>query len=826
TILTCNDPIESFTSILHAIAEESIPKTSTKPKKTRKPWFNDECKVAVKERKGALKQFNNRPTQDNLNNFRIFRAKARRTIKESKRKSWKQYVSKLNSRSSIKKVWNMVRKIQGKGKSSSLGHLNVGNSKITSKKDISNILADTISKNSSSTNYSNTFKKTKNEKEKRKLNFSSQNTENYNQIFSMIELTDALAKAHDSSAGPDDIHYQLLKHLPSSSLSILLNIFNQIWETGNVPKSWKEAIIIPIPKPGKDNTDPNNYRPIALTSCICKTLERMINERLIWYLELNNIITEFQSGFRKQRSTNDHLVRLETFIREAFIKKEHLVAVFFDMEKAYDTTWKYGIMNDIHEIGLKGRLPMFIQNFLSHRDFKVRVGSTLSEAHEQEQGVPQGSILSVTLFSLKINNIVKCLNDGVDCSLYVDDFLICYRSKNMHTIERQLQQNLNRIQKWATENGFKFSKSKTVCMHFCQLRKMHDDPVLTLDGTRIPVVEENKFLGVIFDKKLSFLPHIKQLKAKCQKAMNLLRVVAHTDWGADRKVLLNLYRTLIRSKLDYGSIIYGSARKSYLEMLDPIHHQGLRLALGAFRTSPSASLLVEANEPSLQDRRTKLALQYSLKLKSNPSNPTYQSVFRPRFKMLFENKPNAIPTFGLRISPILEATDINLTKIQNHALSDIPPWTLKQPTVLFSLHEDQKNHIDPSIFRSKFQELKSHYTDHVSIYTDGSKDGAKVAAACVVNNHLFKHRLPDNASIFSAEIKAIELALDYIAEVNSKNFIIFSDSLSVLLSINNRRLDNPLIQNILVKHHQLNCQKSIVFCWLPSHVGIKGNEKA
>ena len=159
-------------------------------------------------------------------------------------------------------------------------------------------------------------------------------------------------------------------------------------------------------------------------------------------------------------------------------------------------------------------------------------------------------------------------------------------------------------------------------MHFCHLRKAHNDPILTLDGTPIPVVEENKFLGVIFDRKLSFIPHIKQLKAKCQNALNLLRVFAHTDWGADRKVLLNLYRTIIRSKLDYGSIIYGSARKSYLEMLDPIHHQGLRLALGAFRTSPSVSLLAEANEPSLYNRRLKLSMQYALKLKSNPLNPT------------------------------------------------------------------------------------------------------------------------------------------------------------------------------------------------------------
>ena len=199
----------------------------------------------------------------------------------------------------------------------------------------------------------------------------------------------------------------------------------------------------------------------------------------------------------------------------------------------------------------------------------------------------------------------------------------------MNTIERQLQLNLNKIQNWATENGFKFSKSKTVCMRFYHLRKAHNDPVLTLDGTPILAVEENKFLGVVFDRKLSFIPHIKQLKAKCQKALNLLRVVSHTDLGADRKILLHLYRTIIRSKLDYGSIIYGSARKSYLETLDPIHHQGLRLALGAFRTSPSESLLAEANEPSLYNRRLKLSMQYALKLKSNPSNPTYETVCEP-----------------------------------------------------------------------------------------------------------------------------------------------------------------------------------------------------
>ena len=117
----------------------------------------------------------------------------------------------------------------------------------------------------------------------------------------------------------------------------------------------------------------------------------------------------------------------------------------------------------------------------------------------------------------------------------------------MFTIERQIQQCLNKLQVWTNQNGFKFSPTKTQCVHFCRL-KNHDDPVLKLGDIDIPVVTEAKFLGVIFDKKLTFVPHIKQLKIKCQKALNLLKHLSHTDWGAVRKALLNLYRSFIRSK--------------------------------------------------------------------------------------------------------------------------------------------------------------------------------------------------------------------------------------------------------------------------------------
>ena len=110
-------------------------------------------------------------------------------------------------------------------------------------------------------------------------------------------------------------------------------------------------------------------------------------------------------------------------------KNQHLVAVFFDLQKAYDTTWKCGILQDLYDMGLRGNLPIFIGKFLSDRTFQVHLGTILSDKiFHQEEGVPQGAILSTTLFNVKINNIVKQVDPGVECSLYVDDFVIMYKS--------------------------------------------------------------------------------------------------------------------------------------------------------------------------------------------------------------------------------------------------------------------------------------------------------------------------------------------------------------------------------------------------------------
>ena len=206
-------------------------------------------------------------------------------------------------------------------------------------------------------------------------------------------------------------------------------------------------------------------------------------------------------------------------------------------------------------------------------------------------------------------------------------------------------------------------------------------------------------MGLLFDKKLSFIPHIKTFKAKCLKALDILKVLSSTNWRGDRSVLLNLYRSLVRSKLDYGSIIYGSARKSYLKCLDTIHHQGLRLALGALRTSPVESLYAESNEPSLYIRREKLSLQYTTKLAANPRNPAHNCVFNRKYERFYNNTPSAIKPLGLRIQQLLQQANISIKNVQPLSLPSKEPWTQNPPKVILDLHKNKKSDVDSYILK-------------------------------------------------------------------------------------------------------------------------------
>ncbi|GFX23652.1 probable RNA-directed DNA polymerase from transposon X-element [Trichonephila clavipes] len=601
--------VQEVTNVLITAAELSIPKCSSHFFQHYKPWWNADCQTAYKNQRKLWGIFRRYPTTENLLAFKKAKANARRVRRQSQRQSWIRYVFSLTSSTSSKQLWKKVKAANGIYREFSFLILQTSNSVFSSPVEIANILGETFQSVSSAASYNSRFLVIKRQAERTPINFSTRSFFPYNCDFTMTELKKALLQAHNTSPGPDGITYTMLRHLNPNSLANILFLFNRVWKENCFPSSWRAAIVIPILKPGKVATDPLSYRPIALMSCF------------LYVLEKEKCISPLQSGFRKGRSTLDNLVFSESQIRDAFVKRNHLVSLFFDIEKAYDRTWRYGILRNIYDFGLRGNLPIFIFNFLAVRYFNVRIGHSSSHKFMQDQGVPQGSVMSVTLFNIHMSNILHQLPSSVRGMLYVGDLQVCCQGSDMRLIERQLQTTVNRLVKWCDQNGHTISPSKSSCIHFCRKRNLHPDPSIHIGNIQIPVVSEVRFLGVIFDSKLTFLPHVLYLRKKCERSLNILKVLLNTLWGADRVSLLRVYQALILSRLDYGCVVYGSARASVLKRLDTVHHSSLRICNGAFRTLPVTSLYVVCHQPLLKLRRRQLSENYFIRAMSVPSHP-------------------------------------------------------------------------------------------------------------------------------------------------------------------------------------------------------------
>ncbi|GFW64538.1 probable RNA-directed DNA polymerase from transposon X-element [Trichonephila clavipes] len=339
--------VQDVTDVLIDAADLSIPKNSSHSFQRYKHWWN-------------------------ADSFKRAKALARRLRCQCQRESWIKYVSSITSSNTSQQLWRKVKAANGLYREFHIPILETSTALFSSPFDVANLIGQTFASVSSSDSYSPAFQATKNRLERTPINFRCRQPLLYNCDIDMFELKRALSSAHNTSPGPDGISYVLLRHLSADSIVSLLYLFNRIWREQVYPTQWQEAIVIPILRPGKDPKNPLSYRPIALTSCLCKTLERMVNARLVYQLKSTNaFLSLFQSGFRKGRSTLDNIITLENKIRNAFVRRNHLVSIFFDIEKAYDRTWRYGILRTLFDFGFRGNLPTFIQHVLKLRTFRA-----------------------------------------------------------------------------------------------------------------------------------------------------------------------------------------------------------------------------------------------------------------------------------------------------------------------------------------------------------------------------------------------------------------------------------------------------------------------
>ena len=447
------------------------------------------------------------------------------------------------------------------------------------------------------------------------------------------EIETAIKASPNKAPGPDNIFMNSIKHLPPRALKSLHLIYNACLRLGHVPLIWKSAIITMIAKPDKDPVDPSSYRPISLLSCLQKILEKIITSRLYDYLELNNFLSPSQSGFRPNLCTTDQLVRLHHDALEAVHSKKHLLALFFDVTKAFDRVWHAGLIYKLtHLFKLPLQLLRWIASYLSERSFRVRVGTSLSASHSPTAGVPQGSVIAPLLFILYVNDLASSIPSklNVCTSQYADDTALWLSGRDEAPLVKRAQAAVNSLSFYCKCWRISMNPSKSSLLFFARDRKPHNINV-RMDGLLIPKSRFTRFLGITFDSELRWNEHVNKIRSKAIKKLNCLKILSGIN-KCEPHVILKLYVTYLRPVLTYAFAAWANCSDAVLSPLERIERAAIKFAFRLPTYFPNSYIYRISGLTHLPQYASQLALNYY-------NDPRGQETFKKFLLNLIKNIP-------------------------------------------------------------------------------------------------------------------------------------------------------------------------------------------
>lgn len=423
--------------------------------------------------------------------------------------------------------------------------------------------------------------------------------------------------------GGDGVPNELIKIAESILTPILTRVFNECLTQGYFPKTWKTATTAILRKFDKeDYSEAGAYRPIALLSCLGKVFETVLARRITYWAETNKILAQGHMGGRRQRSTDDAFVILTSWIYHKWREGKVVSGLFLDVKSAYPSVHKQRLTDLLRKKLCPDYIVQQVENYLDNRTTDLQLQDYLSEKFEVADGLPQGSPLSVILYiiynsSLLINLDVDFSSNKISLG-FIDDITHLVADKDIDMNVLNLEEEGENALEWGRLNRAIFDQRKAQVMHFTH--KRHNNPKVYFGNQLLEPKAELRWLGLWLDPKLSFGPHIQKMQQRGKTTVSQLSRINRCYWGTNPKETKNLITAVLKPRILFGSVVWFNTKTEgkVTKIFNLLQNAAHRIALGAFKSSPTTLMSHDANMESFKDAAIKYAHNFVYKRLTAP----------------------------------------------------------------------------------------------------------------------------------------------------------------------------------------------------------------
>jgi hypothetical protein len=454
------------------------------------------------------------------------------------------------------------------------------------------------------------------------------------------EIADAIqTSAPNKAPGPDGMPFLLLQKAHQAAPQLFNTLYPPLIENGYHPLCWRQATGAILKKQNKpDYTAPKAYRIIALLNCLGKISEKIIATRLSYLAETTDLLDNEQMGGRRYRAAIDAVLCLLHDINKANNNKKILSILFFDVKGAFDHVSKTRLLDTMRRLHLHPAVIRWTDTFLSDRQIGLAFDGEREDLKPVSTGIPQGSPISPILFLIYLRFLFSTIHEKhpeTATPSYIDDVacLVVGNSEEENCIK--LESIARTAFEWGDNNAVAFDDPKTELIHFHRKRQTPQCSVTLPNGTTIQPSSVVRWLGVFFDRKLSFKAHVDRKIASATRALQMTSRLKTSEWGLSSQHMRQLYTTCVLPILDFGAEAWWRGQKGYTHRLQKLQNTASRRILGAFRTSPIIPMELEASLPPPAIRLQQTCRKYALRTMKLPEHHP----IRLRTSTTFQSSP-------------------------------------------------------------------------------------------------------------------------------------------------------------------------------------------